>query len=127
VTSTPLVVLVNGGTASAAEITTGAISINRPSVTTIGEKTFGTGTILQTYQLSDGSALVLGTEEWLFPNGQSIYKTGYTPEQVVALPATVAPLDPLSAQQQSLSLAQIEQYGDTQLNKGIADLTGSGA
>ncbi len=126
-TSTPLVVLVNGGTASAAEITTGAIEINRPSVTTIGEKTFGTGTILQTYQLSDGSALVLGTEEWLFPNGQSIYKQGYTPEQVVPLPATVAPLDPLAAQQQSLTYAQIQQSGDAQLLKGIADLTGSGS
>ena len=124
-TGTPLVVLVNGLTASAAEITTGAIEINRPSVTTIGVKTFGTGTILQTYQLSDGSVLVLGTEEWLFPNGQSVYHTGYTPEQVVPLPATVAPLDPLAAKQQSLTYAQIQQSGDAQLLKGIADLTGS--
>jgi carboxyl-terminal processing protease len=126
-TSTPLVVLVNGGTASAAEITVGAIAINRPSVTTIGEKTFGTGTILQTYQLSDGSALVLGTEEWLFPNGESVYHKGYTPEQVVSLPANVAPLDPLAAKQQGLTYAQIQQSGDAQLLRGISDLMASGA
>ncbi|MFI5271611.1 MAG: S41 family peptidase [Ktedonobacterales bacterium] len=126
-TTTPLVVLVNNGTASAAEITAGAISINRPAATTIGETTFGTGTILQTYQLADGSALVLGTEEWLFPNGKSVYHVGYTPEKVVPLAASALPVDPLAAQQQNLTFEQIQQSGDAQLLAGIADLTHTGA
>ncbi|HEU5439349.1 MAG TPA: S41 family peptidase [Ktedonobacterales bacterium] len=125
-TTTPLVVLVNGGTASAAEITAGAININRPGVEVIGEKTFGTGTILQTFQLADGSALILGTQEWLLPNGQSVYHKGYEPDQHVTLAAGAIPISPLAAQQQDLTLAQIQQSGDTQLIKGIAVLEGQG-
>ncbi|WIG58135.1 MAG: hypothetical protein OJF49_000880 [Ktedonobacterales bacterium] len=123
-TTTPLAILVNGDTASAAEITAGAININRPQVEVIGETTFGTGTILQTFQLNDGSALVLGTEEWLLPNGQSVYGKGYQPDQKVTLPSGVAPLQAIAAQQQNLSLAQIQQSGDTQLLAAINDLTG---
>ncbi len=122
-TNVPLVILVDNNTASAAEITAGAINQLRPDVKLVGEKTFGTGTILSTYVLSDGSALILGTEEWLLPNGESIYHNGLTPDQTVALPRNVVALSPLVAKEKSLTLPQIKASGDTQLLQGIQDLT----
>ncbi len=123
-TTTPLAILVNNGTASAAEIVAGSIAVNRPGVHVVGEKTFGTGTVLQEFMLSDGSALWLGTEEWLLPNGQSIYHTGFTPDQQVALPANVAPVSPLVSQEENLSESQILNSGDSQLLQAIHDLQG---
>jgi carboxyl-terminal processing protease len=121
-TRVPLVVLVNQNTASAAEIVTSAIKDNRPTVHVVGQTTVGTGTILQTILLADGSALVLGTAEWLPPNGQSVYHKGFTPDQPVALPSNVTPLDPLQIQQQGFSLQQIESSGDAQLVQALHDL-----
>jgi len=121
-TTTPLVILVDGNTASAAEITTGAIQINRPSVHVVGQKTFGTGTVLQTFMLADGSALVLGTQEFLLPNGESIYGKGYSPDVPVALPANVAPLSPLVAEETSVDQAQLIKSGDAQLLTAIGIL-----
>jgi len=67
----PLVVLINQGTASAAESVTGAVQdAQRASVT--GETTFGTGTVLMQFLLSDGSAVLMATEEWLTPRGRVI-------------------------------------------------------
>ncbi len=123
-TTTPLVILVNNNTASAAEITTGAIAINRSDVHVVGQTTFGTGTVLQTFMLADGSALILGTDEFLLPNGQSIYHKGYTPDQIVALPDGVGPLSPLIAKAGNYTLDQITQSKDAQLLQGIKDLTG---
>lgn len=114
-TTTPLAILVNDGTASAAEITVGAIHVNRPEVPLIGVKTFGTGTVLNTFQLADGSVIQLGTEEWLLPNGQSIYHNGLQPTQPVTLPANVIPVSPLVAQEENLSKQQILSSGDAQL------------
>jgi carboxyl-terminal processing protease len=125
-TNLPLVVLVNNGTASAAEITAGAITVDRPGVHLVGEPTFGTGTILSTFLLADGSALVLGTEEWLLPNGQSIYHKHLNPDQPVTLPANAATLNALAANEQNYTLAQVQHSGDTQLLQGIKDLTGQG-
>ena len=90
-TTTPLVILVDGNTASAAEITAGAIALDRPDVQTVGETTFGTGTVLEPKTLADGSTLILGTGEWLLPDGKSIYHNGYEPQNVVALPKDVVP------------------------------------
>jgi carboxyl-terminal processing protease len=87
-TSDPVVVLINGGTASAAEIFAAAIHDNQRGQL-VGSKTDGTGTVLSTYRLLDGSALLLGTAEWLTPNGQSIWKQGISPDISVALPAGV--------------------------------------
>jgi carboxyl-terminal processing protease len=57
-TDLPMVVLINGGTASAAEITAGALQ-DAHRATLVGETTFGTGTVLNEFHLSDGSALLL--------------------------------------------------------------------
>lgn len=123
-TTTPLVILVNNNTASAAEITTGAVAINRPDVHVVGQTTFGTGTVLQKLMLADGSALILGTEEFLLPNGQSIYHKGYTPDQVVTLPDNVGPVSPLIAHDGQYTADQIMNSKDAQLIQGIKDLTG---
>jgi carboxyl-terminal processing protease len=80
----PLVVLVNEGSSSSAEIVAGALRDNdRAQV--IGETTFGTGTVLSEYPLSDGSAILLGVAEWLTPNGDSIRGSGIEPEIEVEL------------------------------------------
>ena len=122
-TNVPLVILVDNNTASAAEITAGAIRQLRPDVRLVGETTFGTGTILSTFFLSDGSALVLGTDEWLLPNGESTYHTGIVPDQKVALPTKIVPVSPLVAKEENLSLQQIKSSGDTQLLQALKDLT----
>ena len=123
-TKVPLVILVDNNTASAAEITAGAIRQLRPDVRLVGQTTFGTGTILSTFLLSDGSALVLGTDEWLLPNGESTYHHGIVPDQKVALPSSVVAVSPLVAREESFTLAQIKASGDIQLLQALQDLTG---
>jgi carboxyl-terminal processing protease len=81
----PIVVLVNRGTASSSEIFAGAIQDHQRGQV-VGEKTFGTGTVLRPFQLSDGSSLLLGTSEWLTPNGRLIRKHGIDPDVVVEIP-----------------------------------------
>ena len=118
-TTTPLAILVNDSTASAAEITAGAIHLNRPDVPLIGVKTFGTGTVLQAFQLADGSVILLGIEEWLLPNGQTIYHKGLDPTLPVTLPTNAVPMSPLVAQEEHLSGQQVLTSGDTQLLQAI--------
>ena len=85
-TQIPLVVLVDHGSASSAEIVAGALQGN-DRAKLVGETTFGTGTVLNTYTLSDGSAIRLGVLEWLTPTGQTIFGKGITPDYVVSLPS----------------------------------------
>jgi carboxyl-terminal processing protease len=92
-TSMPVVVLANGNTASAAEIVTGAIQdAGRGQV--VGEKTFGTGTVLGRFELADGSVLRIGTERWQTRNGHPIWHEGLDPNVTVALGQNVVPLTP---------------------------------
>jgi len=95
--STPLVVLVDHGTASSAEIVAGAIQDAQRS-TILGEPTFGTGTILGQFPLADGSALRIGTVEWLTRDGRSTWHVGLTPDQVVALAKGEQPIMPADLQ-----------------------------
>jgi len=124
-TSIPLVILVDNGTASAAEITTGAIFQDRAGVHVVGQTTFGTGTVLYPLPLADGSVLLLGVGEFYLPNGQTIYHKGFVPDQQVKLPGTATPLTPLVAQESQLTAAQVASSGDTQLLTAISDLGGS--
>ncbi len=75
----PLVVLVDGGTASASEILTGAIKFYKVG-TVIGEKTFGKGVIQQIFPLPYGNSIKITVEEYLLPNKESINKVGITPD-----------------------------------------------
>lgn len=116
----PMVVLINGGTASGAEIVAGALRDNQRA-TLIGEKTFGTGTVLKEFPLTDGSALMLAIEEWLTPTGHTIWHQGIAPNEVVAMPAAAVLLIPAVAR--SMSNAQLLASSDTQLLHGLAWLT----
>src|SRR5262249_52496784 len=78
VTDLPIVVLIEEETASSAEIFAGAIQDHKRGKL-VGAKTFGTGTVLQPYTLSDGSAILLATSEWLTPDGRRIWHEGITP------------------------------------------------
>jgi carboxyl-terminal processing protease len=89
----PLVVLVNKGSSSSAEIVAGALRDNdRAKV--VGETTFGTGTVLSEYPLSDGSSILLGTAEWLTPNGDSIRGSGIEPDVKIELAEDQDPRTP---------------------------------
>lgn len=112
-TSIPMIVLVNGDTASASEIVAGALKENGRAMI-MGSRTFGTGTVLNEFPLNDGSAILLGTSEWLTPDGQFIRKNGIQPNiQVATDPANI--LTPDVENQSNMTLQQIMQSGDTQL------------
>jgi carboxyl-terminal processing protease len=89
----PMAVLVDGGSASSAEILAGALRDN-DRATVIGETTFGTGTVLSEFALRDGSAILLGVAEWLTPDGDFIRETGIEPEVRVPLESGQQPLTP---------------------------------
>ncbi len=115
-TDIKMVVLVDGGTASAAEIMSGALQDAQRAVI-VGEATFGTGTVLNEFPLPDGSALMLATEEWLTPSGETIWHKGITPAVQVPLPANAAPVTPDKLK--GMTNAQLQASGDAQLLKAI--------
>jgi carboxyl-terminal processing protease len=83
VTTLPLVVLVNRGTGGAAEIVAAAIMENaRGDV--LGDKTFGLGSVQKTFELHDGSALILSVAKYYSPNGKAFQDAAVTPNILVA-------------------------------------------
>jgi carboxyl-terminal processing protease len=77
----PMVVLVNGGSASASEIVAGALQDHKRAVI-MGTKTFGKGSVQTILPMSGGSALKITTARYYTPNGRSIQATGILPDVV---------------------------------------------
>ncbi|MFQ5614603.1 MAG: S41 family peptidase [Anaerolineae bacterium] len=115
-TDLPLVVLTNRGTASSSEIFAGAIQDHERGLV-VGETTFGTGTVLQPFRLEDGSVLLLGTSQWLTPNGRLIRKLGLEPDVPLALPDGARALSPV--QLETLTIADLLNSEDAQLLKAL--------
>ncbi len=116
VTDLPLVVLINQGSASAAEITAGALQ-DAGRATLIGETTFGTGTVLNDFNLPDGSALLLAVQEWLTPKGRVIWHHGISPDEQVSLPATAHLLLPEA--ERTMTPDQVKASDDTQFLRAL--------
>lgn len=74
-----LVILVDGGSASASEILAGALKDNNKAVI-IGDKTFGKGSVQELVSIADGSSLKVTIARWLTPNGVSISENGIEPD-----------------------------------------------
>jgi carboxyl-terminal processing protease len=83
----PVVVIVNGGSASASEIVAGALK-DHGRATIVGTRTFGKGSVQTVMPLSGGRAIKLTTSRYFTPDGQSIQGRGISPD--VELPAAVA-------------------------------------
>lgn len=98
----PLVVLINGGSASASEIVSGALRDDRKTKL-VGDKSFGKGTVQEALDLGAGSSVHITIAKWLTPNGTWVHGKGLTPDVSVSLD----PKDPTH---------------DTQLDKAIQTL-----
>ncbi len=98
-----MAVLINRGSASAAEILAGALQ-DRLTARTIGERTFGKGSVQEIEELGDGSTVKLTVAHWLTPSGRSIEQKGIEPSIVVE------------------SSVDDEQGGDRQLERGLQEV-----
>jgi len=115
-TRLPLVVLINVGSASGAEIVAGALH-DAGRAKLVGQTTFGTGTVLAEFPLSDGSALLLAIQEWLTPEGHTIWHKGISPDVDVPLEPKASPLTPGSIR--NFTKKQLSESGDAQLLRAL--------
>lgn len=106
----PMVILVNGNSASASEIFAGAAK-DMKRATIVGTQTFGKGLVQRLFPLPDGSALNITIQKYFTPSGVSIHGTGVTPDVVTESP------------EQYEDGMNIPRAEDTQLKEGIHQLT----
>jgi carboxyl-terminal processing protease len=121
-TDLPLVVLVNNNSASSAEILAGALK-DAGRARLIGEPTFGTATVLRTFNLNDGAQVRIGTTQWLTPKGQVVRGKGIQPDEVIMLAPDVVPLTPTNAAK--LDAQALLRSDDVQLVRALEVLKGT--
>jgi len=105
----PIVVLINKGSASASEITSGALR-DHGRAKLLGEVSFGKGTVQQAIDLDSGASVHVSVAKWLTPNGTWVHHKGLTPDYSVAFDA-------------SKSAKLIPQGIDNQMQAAIEQLT----
>lgn len=120
----PVVVLINGNTASSAEIVSGAMQ-EAGRAKLIGVPTVGTGTVLSTFQLDDGGQLLLGTSQWLTPQGRLIRRQGIAPDVEIGLEFGDRVITPSAVDE--LSDDELFETGDDQVLEAHSLLTGASA
>ncbi len=111
----PLVILVNGNSASASEITAGSLQVHHRAKL-VGTTTYGKGSVQLDFPLKDGSDLHLTIKRWYLPNGVTIDHKGLTPDIVVTL---ASPNDEYDVTKPADGFAK-----DTQLNAALKALAG---
>lgn len=119
-TDLPMVVLIDHGSASAAEIVASALQENGRAET-VGETTYGTGTVLTPIELEDGSMVVLGTALWLTSSGKQMWHLGVPPSIPVEMPSDVEQLRPNTVG--DVTAESISQSSDVQLARAYAEVT----
>jgi carboxyl-terminal processing protease len=119
ITSLPLVVLVNKGTAGPAEIVAAAILDNARG-DLVGDKTFGDGSVQKLIELPEGGALILSVAKYYAPDGKAIQDTAVTPNVVVADEAddAILPDEDENAQPSDIQQKTPPQH-DEQLDKAV--------
>jgi carboxyl-terminal processing protease len=110
--SVPMVVLVNGGSASASEIVAGALQDHKRA-TVIGTQTFGKGSVQTIMPLGNSTAIKLTTARYYTPSGRSIQAKGITPDIIVDEPGASA--------QARLREADLERHLSNDREKDAAD------
>jgi carboxyl-terminal processing protease len=98
----PIVILINGGSASASEILAGALRDDRQDVRIVGETSFGKGSVQELIPVSATTKVKITVAHWLTPSGKQINKVGIEPDVTVALTA-----------------ADIEKKRDPQMDKAL--------
>jgi carboxyl-terminal processing protease len=122
----PMVILVNGGSASASEIVAGALQdLERAKL--VGTKTFGKGSVQTIIPLSNGAGLRLTTAKYYTPSGRVIHEKGIVPDVVIEEPPPPKDDEPgqeQSLQRRRLSLPDDDLSIDPQLQKAVEVLKG---
>lgn len=117
----PVAVLVDGGSASASEILSGALQDDKRAVL-IGQKTFGKGLVQTVHPLSDGSGVAITTNKYLTPAGHDIHKKGIEPDIKVELPKIDIDKEgnPIDKSGHKMTQDDIKKLKDTQLDRAKA-------
>ena len=123
-TDFPMVVLVNGGSASAAEIVSGALQDHKRAVL-VGEKTFGKGSVQSVLPLEDGAAIKLTTAKYYTPSERVIHGNGIEPDvKVVMNPEDLFKIRMKQTKKTDESLTVEPEIRDIQLDYAIGTLKG---